>query len=276
MTDCIDLHLHTSHSDGTDTPAELVTLVRQLKLVAFAITDHDSVDAYLEARQLLAADDPELVPGIEISAGEGGEDIHILGYYIDPASDALNRAIMDFRKQRNQRGAQMLKKLKDVGINVPPEMIQQIAGKSAIARPHVADALVRIGAVYGYDDAFRRFLGNGRPAYVPKENIGPQDAIALIHEAGGLAFLAHPAVCNTIRYLDEFIGYGLDGIEAYHSKHGANTRDVFIKIAGQKGLLVSGGTDYHGRNGRYGMIGTQPVPLEYLDAMKKKLKRKNR
>ena len=275
MPEYIDLHLHTIYSDGTDTPEELVELARQNKLAAFAITDHDTVGGYVKAREYLRDGDPELVSGVEISAGKFGEDIHILGYFVDPDSKSLQESLADLQQKRNQRGTAMFNKLKAIGIAIPEGLIREIAGDSAIARPHVADALVRVGAVKNYDEAFRRFIGIGCDAYVAKENLKPKEAIALIHRAGGLAFLAHPAIGNTIKYVDEFIEYGLDGIEVYHSKHNKHTRKGFLSIAQTKSLLVSGGTDYHGRGGRYGMIGSQPVPFEYLQAMKKRLTETN-
>ncbi len=275
MPEYIDLHLHTIYSDGTDTPEELVELARQNKLAAFAITDHDTVGGYVKAREYLRDGDPELVSGVELWAGKFGEDIHILGYFVDPDSKSLQESLADLQQKRNQRGTAMFNKLKAIGIAIPEGLIREIAGDSAIARPHVADALVRVGAVRNYDEAFRRFIGVGCGAYVAKENLKPKEAIALIHRAGGLAFLAHPAIGNTIKYVDEFIEYGLDGIEVYHSKHNKHTRKGFLSIAQTKSLLVSGGTDYHGRGGRYGMIGSQPVPFEYLQAMKKRLTETN-
>ena len=275
MPEYIDLHLHTVYSDGTDTPEELLELARQHELAAFAITDHDSVGGYLKAREYLRDGDPELVSGVELSAGQYGEDIHMLGYFIDPNSEPLRESLADLQRKRNQRGDAMFNKLKALGIAIPDGLIREIAGNSAVARPHVADALVRVGAVRNYDEAFRRFIGVGCDAYVAKQNLKPKEAINVIHQAGGLAFLAHPAIGNTIRYVDEFVEYGLDGIEVYHSKHNKHTRKGFISIAQNKSLLVSGGTDYHGRGGRYGMIGSQPVPLEYLLAMKKRLTETN-
>ncbi|MBN2226246.1 MAG: PHP domain-containing protein [candidate division Zixibacteria bacterium] len=275
MAEFIDLHLHTIYSDGTDTPEELVELARQKQLAAFAITDHDNVGGYREARECLRDGDPELVSGVELSAGQSGEDIHILGYFIDPNSTALQKSLANLQQKRNLRGDEMFKKLQALGIAIPQGLIREIAGNSAVARPHVADALVRVGAVRNYDEAFRRYIGIGCDAYVAKENLKPKEAIALIHQAGGLAFLAHPAIGNTIKYVDEFVTYGLDGIEVYHSKHNKHTRKGFISIAQSKSLLVSGGTDYHGRGGRYGMIGSQPVPLDYLVAMKKRLTEAN-
>jgi len=271
MSGWIDLHVHTTYSDGLNTPGEILDLARELKLAAIAIADHDNFGAYLEAREMLREGDPELVQAVELSAGQGGEDIHILGYYFNPESDEFSRAIEGFREKRNHRGAEMLKKLKELGIDIPLELVRQIAGDSAIGRPHVADAMVQVKAVSRFEEAFQKYIGLDGPAYVPKANLTPREAIDLIHKADGLAFLAHPGIANAVRYIDEFAEYGLDGIEVYHSYHNKSLRRRLSKIAREKGLLASGGSDYHGRNDNHGMIGSQPVPMEYLTAMKEKL-----
>nr|MBN2277592.1 PHP domain-containing protein [candidate division Zixibacteria bacterium] len=272
----IDLHVHTTYSDGRDDPGGILRLARELDLAAVAIADHDNFGAYLEACNLLREGDPELVPAVELSAGQDGEDIHILGYYFNPKADAFSRAIEGFREKRNQRGEKMLNKLKDLGIDIPLELVREIAGDSAIGRPHVADAMVRVKAVGRFEEAFNKYIGLDGPAYVPKANLTPREAIRLIHQAEGLAFLAHPGIANAAVHIDEFTEYGLDGIEVYHSFHNNSTRRRLTKIAEKKGLLKSGGSDYHGRDDRHGMIGSQPVPLEFLIAMKEKVKLKNR
>ncbi len=267
----IDLHLHSTFSDGTDSPESLLRLAKDLGLKAISITDHDNIGGYAVAESALNDADVELVTGVELSCGEAGEDIHMLGYLFNPGSQLLSETLVELRRRRNQRGAEMLNKLKKIGINVPEELVIEIAGESAIARPHVADALVRTGAVRNYNEAFDRLIGNNGPGYVPKENIKPPNAIKLIHDAGGLAFLAHPALSNTIRYLEEFVGYGLDGIEVYHSRHNEGLVRRFKRLAQKYNLLISGGSDYHGRDGRYGMIGSQKVPVRLLDEMKERL-----
>lgn len=271
MTDCIDLHLHSTYSDGTDSPETLVNLARDLDLKAISITDHDHIGGYAEAAGIMREGEIELVAGVELSCGESGEDIHVLGYLFDPESKVLADMLVELRRRRNQRGVRMLNKLKEIGIDIPEELMFEIAGISAIARPHVADALVKIGVVKNYNEAFDRFIGNDCPGFVPKENISPSEAIELIHESGGLAFLAHPALSNTIRYLEEFVGYGLDGIEVYHSRHNGSMVKRFTRLAQKYNLLISGGSDYHGRDGRYGMIGSQRVPARLLDEMKERV-----
>ncbi len=271
MNGRIDLHIHSSYSDGLSTPPEVLNIVKSKRLGAFAICDHDNIEAYFELKKVLNADDPDLVPGVELSAGQGGEDIHILGYFYNPDSKILIEALKEFRENRNRRGERMLKELKRLGIELPVKLVYDFAGNSAIGRPHIADALVRVGAVRNYNEAFGRFIGVGCPAYIPKENLTPHEAIKLIHEAGGLAFLAHPGIADAGRYIPEFEQYGLDGIEIYHSRHSSSLRKSLIRTADKNMLLKSGGSDYHGRDGQHEMIGSQNVPMEYLNDMRRKL-----
>jgi predicted metal-dependent phosphoesterase TrpH len=266
----IDLHIHTTFSDGLSTPAEVLDIARNKRLKAIAICDHDNFAGYFAALELRKNDDPEVIPGVELSAGRGGEDIHILGYMFDPDSTEFARALEEFRDTRNKRGEKMLKKLKDMGMDVPMELVKEIAGDSAIGRPTVADAMVRSGVIKSFDEAFANYIGLDGPAYVPKQNLSPKRAIELIHAAGGLAFLAHPGVAQSYNYIDEFVGYGLDGLEVHHPYHNSRLRKFLDKTAGEKSLLRCGGSDYHGRERHHGKIGSQPVPGEWLDEMKKR------
>jgi len=276
MSEYIDLHLHTTYSDGLDTPEKLLNKARNLKLSAISISDHDNVGGVAEAGRLLGGNDLELVPGVELSAGRSGQDIHILGYYFDINSELLNETLSRLRDIRNQRGTEMLNKLKELGINVPPELVREIAGNAAVSRPHVAEAMLRVGAIKSFEQAFAKFIGYDGPAYVPKGNLTPKEAIELIHNAGGLAFLAHPMIANTIQYLDEFVAYGLDGIEVYHAHHNSRARRKLMEMARTRSLLKSGGSDYHGRTGHHDIIGDQPVPYEYLTAIKQRMHKENR
>lgn len=260
MDGCIDLHLHTNHSDGTKSPSGLLAEVRKAELTAFAVCDHDNIGGYFAVKELLDQDDPELVPGVELSAGTKGQDIHVLGYYFDPDSEILAKALEKFRELRNRRGGEMLKKLSKIGINLSFDEVKEIAGKSAIGRPNVADALLRAGHVNSFDEAFQRFIGFHGPAYVPKDNMTPKEAIELIHEAGGVAVLAHPGISNAGKHIEEFIRYGLDGIEAYHPNHNGRLIKNYMNYAEKNNIIATGGSDYHGREGRYGRVGSMKVP----------------
>jgi predicted metal-dependent phosphoesterase TrpH len=268
MSQYIDLHIHTFYSDGLASPGEVLEIVRKKRLAAFAICDHDNLNGYIETRKLLNKNDPELISGVELSAGKDDEDIHILGYYISSDNDIFNDALQKFRHKRNSRGKKILTKLKDMGIDIPYDMVLEIAGYSAIGRPHIADAMLQTKKIRNYETAFRRYIGKDCPAYVPKENLEPKRAIELIHKAGGLAFLAHPGIGRAGQYIDEFISMGLDGIEIYHPKHGSRLKKIFLKMAETKSLLRCGGSDFHAREGRLSVIGSQPVPYDYLENMK--------
>jgi len=274
MEDTIDLHIHTTYSDGLNTPEEVLDIVRKKKISAFAISDHDNFGGFDLIKDKLQPGDPELIAGVELSAGQSGEDIHILGYMFDSKSEKFGKAVEGFRNNRNHRGDLMLKELKKLGVEIPMEMVRELAGDSAIGRPHIADALVKVGAIKRFNDAFHKYIGYNDPAYVPKQNLSPKEAIELIHDAGGLAFLAHPGLGNVIRYITEFKGYGLDGVEIYHPAHNRSTKNSLKKIAAKESLLISGGSDYHGREGHHEMIGSQTVSAELLDLMKQRMNNK--
>lgn len=271
MTGRIDLHIHTNYSDGVNSPEEILEIVRRKELKAFSICDHDNLGGYRHLRKILGNNDPELIPGVELSAGQQNEDIHILGYFVDTDSEILNDALGRFRERRNQRGAEMLNKLKELGIDIPLELVLELAGQSAIGRPNVADALVSVKAVKSFGEAFDRYIGYNGPAYVPKHNMTAREAIELIHESAGLAVLAHPGIANAGRHIDEYVGYGLDGIEAYHPMHNSRLQQNFADLAARKNILATGGSDYHGRGDKYGDIGSQSIPEETLASIKNRI-----
>lgn len=276
MYDRVDLHIHTFYSDGLNSPAEILDIVRSKKLRAYAVCDHDNLQGYREIKGLLKGDDPELISGVELSAGKGSEDIHLLGYFIDTENPALIGALADFREKRNRRGEIMLSKLKKMGVDIPLELVKEIAGNSAIGRPHVADALLRVGAVKSYEAAFGKYIGDKSPAYVPKENMSPAEAIALIHGASGLAVLAHPGIGDVSRFINDLVPVGLDGIEVYHPNHNSQHRAWYKKIAQEHNLLITGGSDFHGRDGKYGLIGSEPVDHNILESLKARYNLRNR
>ncbi len=268
MADTIDLHMHTTMSDGKKTPAELLELVRRSGVVAFSVTDHDTLEGYRETRALLQVDDPELVPGIELSAKIGERDVHLLAYLFDPDHAALNSALDDFRAKREHRGRMIVEKLEALGVTVPFEAVELAAGDGVIGRPHIADAMLASGAVRTYEEAFRKYISNGGPAYIPKAKLTPQEAIDLAHDAGGVAVLAHPFIDDMYEHLSMLVDLGLDGIEVYHYSHKAADVDRARELARRYNLLPSGGSDFHGRESRNSIIGTWPVPTAFLDGLK--------
>jgi predicted metal-dependent phosphoesterase TrpH len=268
MPEYIDLHLHTNLSDGVLSPAELLREVRARNLAAFAVTDHDTIDGYLELKSLLPEGVPELVSGLELSVAVDSKDLHMLAYLFDPGNDELSETLRAFRQERNHRGRRMVEKLNRMGMALSMEAVQEAAGDSAIGRPHIAEAMRNEGLVGNIEDAFRKYIGDHSPAYIPKNMIQPCEAIELIHRAGGLAVLAHPYINDAHKQVEALAQLGLDGLEVYHYSHSKQHVAELKRLAQQHGLLLSGGSDFHGRQDHEGEIGAGPVPVEYLDEMK--------
>jgi len=268
MSRKIDLHLHTTCSDGLTLPAELLELARQRGLAAFSVTDHDTIEGYTQTLSFLKEDDPELVPGLELSCTQGDEDLHMLAYFYDPESELLLESLKIFQKKRNQRGHVMIQKLNALGLEVSFDDVLAFANGAPVGRPHVAQALLKAKIVTTFDEAFRRFIGNKGPAFVPKDNLTPAEAIKLTHQAGGLAVVAHPIVSEVVDRIPELAQLGLDGIESHHPDHNAGERDRLKQLAKQLGMICTGGSDFHGRQGRCGTVGSENVPFSFLEDLK--------
>lgn len=250
----VDLHAHTTVSDGTLSPTQLVELAARSGLVALAVTDHDHVGGIEEARRAGARLGVEIVPGIELSVTHSAGDVHVLGYLFDPQHPGLLAALEELRLHREGRAARIVEALQAHGVPVTMEDVAREAMASqggSVGRPHVARALMRRGLVASIEEAFDRWLADGRPGAVPKRRLTAQEAFALVHEAGGVAVLAHPvtlpaaARVGTIR---ELAALGLDGIEVWHSKHTRDDAADFLALAQETGLVATGGSDFHGEN----------------------------
>jgi len=268
MPDFVDLHLHTNHSDGRQPPREVVDFAVALKLKAIAITDHDVVTGYIEAAEYARDKDIEVIAGIELSASNGTDDTHLLGYLFRPDDKPLLETIERFRRIRYERGKKMVEKLAGLGLIVDYGDVLKIASHAAVGRPHLAEVMVNSGFVDSYNDAFDKYLGLDGPVYVPKAKLTPAEAIKLIHEAGGVAVMAHPALTDRDNMIAEMVADGLDGMEVFHPTHTRAIRKKYRQIAARHGLFVTGGSDSHSRKGRYGDIGQEHVPFEYLAGMK--------
>jgi predicted metal-dependent phosphoesterase TrpH len=249
----IDLHIHTTASDGTLTPEETVFHAAEKGLKAIAITDHDTVDGIAEALKAGNKTGVEVVPGVEISVDHIGE-IHILGYYIDYESPEFMEKMAMLQQYRNMRNLQMIEKLRRLGFNLTMEEVELEAGNGLVGRPHFAAVMVNKGYVKNFNEAFERYIGAGRPAYVKKEKLTPREGIEMIAVAGGIPVLAHPKYVKLNGYdgleslIKELKGYGLRGIEAIYTKHTAEETRRFCKMAKRTGLLITGGSDFHGGN----------------------------
>jgi 3',5'-nucleoside bisphosphate phosphatase len=265
----IDLHTHSTASDGTDTPAELIRAAADAGLDVVALTDHDTVGGHQEAEAALRGLDgggPTLVTGAELSCRLGGTSMHMLAYLFDPAEPELARERELVRDDRVPRAKAMVAKLRDLGVPVTWEQVARIAGDGSVGRPHVASALVELGVVATVSDAFTdEWLADGGRAYAPKHELDPFDAIRLVKAAGGVTVFAHPAAAKRGRTLPEsaiaeLAAAGLDGIEVDHMDHDELTRARLRALAGELGLLVTGSSDYHGsrKTCRLGEFTTDP------------------
>lgn len=270
MPQYIDLHMHTNRSDGILFPVELLEVVRTKELAAFSVTDHDSIEGYRGILPLLIDGDPELVTGVELSAFTERGDMHLLAYLFDPDSEALVSALELFITERNHRGLRMVEKLNEEGLELSFEAVEKAAGGGAVGRPHIAEAMIAQGIVDSFGMAFRKYIGNHCTAYVPKSKMTPAQAIDLIHRAGGVAVLAHPFINDMHKYLDELVGLGLDGMEVFHYSHSRQKTKDLQRMAQERGLLISGGSDFHGRQEHEGEIGADSILIEHLDRLKER------
>lgn len=262
----VDLHSHTIFSDGALAPEAVVALAVERGLAALAITDHDSVEGVPRAREA-AGSAIELVPGIEVSSMLEGLDLHMLGYYLDPADDELLETLARFRTERLDRALQMVERLAALGVAVDRDQVLALAGPGVVGRPHVAEALLRAGHVETMDDAFRLFLGAHGPAFVQRPAFRPEQAIALIHAAGGVSVLAHPGAGLSERVVEHLAAARLDGIEVWHPQHGMASVRRYHALAAKLGLLETGGSDFHDQ-GRGVNLGELPVPASVLGPLK--------
>jgi predicted metal-dependent phosphoesterase TrpH len=245
----IDLHTHTTASDGRCTPAELVARAASAGVTVLSVTDHDTVAGCGAAAAACATAAIRFVPGIEITAVRDEVDVHVLGYFIDPQSNALHAFLSEQRQSRIDRIRRMIGRLADLGLPLDADAILKPAlddpGKS-VGRPWVARALVAAGYVTTTNEAFSSWLSRGRPAFVPREAAAPDVVVARIHDAGGLASVAHPGLLGRDEWIPGLAAAGLDAIEAYHTKHDAAATARYCAMAERLGLAVSGGSDYHG------------------------------
>ena len=279
----IDLHAHTTASDGSLSPTELVRKARETGLTALAVTDHDTLGGLAEAQEAARREGLELVPGVELSVEDEGGRFHLLGYGFDPENAALGRTLAQIRKSRAARNEQMAQKMAALGLPVTMDDVRAEAGEEAevIARPHFARALMKKGVVSSVKEAFDRYLSTGKPLYLPKEVLTPRDAIALLHDAGGVAVMAHPGLVPlNASALAERIGSlaqdaGLDGLEAYYSQHSFADTQRFLDLAARNGLLVTGGSDFHGTAKPQVPLGIvfddKPAPYLLLTRLKEEL-----
>jgi predicted metal-dependent phosphoesterase TrpH len=259
----VDLHLHSTASDGSRAPADVVRAANAAGLAAIALTDHDSVAGLAEAQIAGAELGVRIVNGVELSAVEGEAETHLLGLHLRDVL-VIERELGALRNMRERRGQQIVEKLVRIGVLVTFDDVLVQAGGGAVGRPHVARALIADGWATDVRDAFDRYLGAGKPAYVAKDQLGMADAIAIIHSAGGLAVLAHPGGAGTRERLTALAALGLDGVEVKHPGHSPSDTARLNTLAVQLGLVLSGGSDWHGAADGPRTIGMMQVPWQWL------------
>jgi len=278
----IDLHTHSTASDGTMTPSELIEYAMEKNLAAIAITDHDTVEGVQQVIRNHAVNPYiEVIPGIEISVEYEGE-MHILGYYIDVEHPLLNQTLERLREFRNRRNPKILEKLNQMGFSITLDEVAAKANGEIIGRPHIAAVMQEKGFVSSINEAFEKYLDVGKPAYVSRQRLTPREGIKLIKDAGGIAVLAHPVYLEKKgvefeELLKRLIDDGLDGMECYYATYSKMEQDQYLALAAKYNLLVTGGSDFHGRNKPDIDLGTGygdlKIPYYLLEKIKKGLGR---
>jgi hypothetical protein len=261
----VDLHSHSTASDGAHPPSAVVEAASAAGLAAIALTDHDTMAGVDEAAAAGEQLGVRVVPGVELSAMDEDKEVHLLGLHIERRG-AIEDALRTFRESRVVRAEQIVAKLNALGVPLTFEAVLEQAGGGAIGRPHLARALIEEGWARDSRDAFDRYLGAGRPAYVPKHRLSIADAIALVHAGGGLAVLAHPGGDGRRDLVERYVARGLDGLEVRHPGHSAEDTARLGALAEFFGLVASGGSDWHGAAEGSRVLGVMRVPGEWLDA----------
>jgi predicted metal-dependent phosphoesterase TrpH len=260
----VDLHAHSTASDGAATPTTLVVAAGQAGLGAIAITDHDTVAGVPEATAAGASAGIRVIPGVELSAVDAAGETHLLGLHLGDLT-ALDTRLAELREMRRLRAERIVQRLNAIGLAVTMDDVLSQAAGGAIGRPHVARALVAKGLAGDIRSAFERYLGAGRPAFVAKDRLSIADAIGMVHRAGGIAILAHPGACATAERLKALVALGLDGVEVRHPSHDDAEIGRIFSLADRLGLLPSGGSDWHGQPDGSRALGVMRVPREWLE-----------
>ena len=248
MKNYADLHIHTNASDGLLSPEEVIWWANKKKLKAISITDHDTINGVAKAiTQSMNKDAPEIVPGIELNSDFSGEEVHVLGYYIDYSDvDFINR-LKEIQQSRYTRAIKIIEKLNGLNINISLEQVLNKSKGESIGRPHIARVLVEKGYANDIKDAFNKYIGMDSPAYVERYKLTTKQAINIISSVGGIPVMAHPGLLKKKDILNKLLEQGFKGIEVYHTKHDKKITKQLLEIAINKNLLITGGSDCHGK-----------------------------
>ena len=273
----IDLHTHSTASDGSCTPTEVMEAAVNAGLAAVALTDHDTMQGVPEAMEAAEKLDIECIPGIELSAVYGDREVHIVGLFLDPRDSVLAKRLDSFRQIRKQRNLRMIEKMQAAGVDITMEKVRDLEGDAVITRANLARYLVHVGYAVSNKEVFDKYLSPGLPFYVPKTGVTPEDAVRAIRDGGGTAILAHPLLYDfTPAQLDTCIellkNYGLQGIETYYSTYSPADERNMKRLADRHGLLWSGGSDFHGSVKPHIQIGKGMghlvIPYDILDKLR--------
>ena len=250
-------------------PEEVVEAACELGLAGIAIADHDEIAGIPGAIEAGKSCGLRVIPAVEFSTYEGKADIHILGYLLDVENEKLQEHLAKFRDARRNRGIRMVERLRDMGVDIEVDSVMQIAGEGAVGRPHIAQALLKSGAIANYEEAFRKYIGFHSPAYVQKYQLRPTEAFEIIKEASGVGVLAHPGTLKRDDLIPGFIAAGMRGIEVYHPKHNKWLADHYKQMTEKLGLVATGGSDSHGRKDGSLLLGSCTVPASVVEDLEK-------
>lgn len=257
-----DLHTHTTASDGTLTPCEIIDAAVKSGLAGIAITDHDTVaglDIALEYKKQHNLP-VEVIPGIEMNTEYDDDEVHILGYFIDYHDSRLINRLSEIKEARYTRASNMVTRLQKMGFSIDLAQVERLAQGDLIGRPHIARALMEKGYVFSIKEAFNKYINRGKPAYVPRYKFLPEEAIELIQNAGGISVLAHPGLINNQDSIARFINMGIDGLEVFYPEHSNRQVNYYLLLCACNNLLITGGSDFHGlekekNRGKLGLVG---------------------
>lgn len=263
------MHVHTTASDGADTPKEVVGKALRKGLSAIAISDHDTLAGVTEAMEAAAGFRLEVISGVEVNTYYQGMEIHVLGYFIDPNNEEFITTLRDLQDERLVRAEKMVNKLKELGLGIKMSRVMELSGDGTLGRPHIARALLEKKYVSSLQEAFNQYIGAGKPAYVPRDKLTPAEAIQLIIKAKGVPVLAHPGLSKADSLLPDLIKTGLKGLEVWHKNHTPLMVEHYYKLTKEYGLIATGGSDYHGaHHDTCNELGAAVAPYESVKKLK--------
>lgn len=269
MAGAVDLHSHSTASDGTLTPRALVQAAARRGVRVLAVTDHDSTEGLAEAMAEAATLRPlEIVPGIEINCDVEGGEIHVLGYYMDYEAPWFQEFCRAQRAERRSRIYRIAERLAELDMPIDPEAVFALVQEGSAGRPHVAQVMVERGYVKTVREAFDRFLGAGKPGNVPRTKLTPEDAVRLLRRAGGVPVFAHPGLADRDALIPGLVAAGLMGIECYYPEHSAAQTGSYVELCRHHGLIATGGSDFHGPRVKTTQLGDPSIPLAVWEALR--------